>query len=269
MKLPEPARVVGRGAALPGTVAIVLPARNEAMTLPSLLGGLPAAVAGLTVRAIVVDDASTDATTQVALEAGAHVLRLPRQAGQGRALRAGYAYAVEGGAAIVVAMDADGQHRAADLSALVEPVARGEVDVATGSRVLGAADRGGPRMRELGIPILARVMSVLTGRQVSDPACGYRAMSAAAVARMDLRRDQFHTAEYLVHAGRLGLSVREVPVTILLRRSGVSRKPPTTRYALGFVATMFRTWGRGRLPIWRQARGCARGQRQSVRGRRW
>ena len=226
-----------------GGVVVVLPAKDEAPSLPAVLGSLPAAVLGLPVTALVMDDGSTDGTAAVARAAGAQVVSLPSR-GQGVALRTGYALARAAGARAVVSMDADGQHRAEDLPVLLAPLLAGEADVVQGSRVLGSAAPN-ERIRELGVVVLARVMSVAVGRRVTDPACGFRALSAQALDRLSLRAEQFHTAELLVNAARRGLRVVEVPVRVDARSHGVSRKPTTWRYATGFTRTIGTTWARG------------------------
>lgn len=223
-----------------GAVAVVLPARNESASITAVLHSLPAELGGRPVRALVVDDHSTDGTAGLAAAAGADVLVTAHGQGQGAALRTGYAAAVDRGAAVVVAMDSDGQHLASDLPALVGPVLAGEVDVTVGSRVLGGADAT-VLARRLGVPVFALVMSLATGRRVTDPACGLHAATAAALAGLPLRQDQFHNAEFLVAAARARLRVREVPVTVRARAAGVSRKPPNARYAAGFLATIART----------------------------
>ena len=76
---------------------------------------------------VVVDDGSRDATGEQARAAGARVLRHVLNRGQGAALQTGIEYALRCGAEIVVAFDADGQHRVADLPYLIDPIASGRV----------------------------------------------------------------------------------------------------------------------------------------------
>lgn len=228
-----------------GAIVVTIPARNEVESVAAVVRSLPTEIDGRPVHALVIDDQSTDGTADAAHAAGAEVAVPVDGKGQGVALRTGYALALDRGAVVVAAMDADGQHEAGDLPALVTPVLRGEADVTVGSRVLGAADPT-VLVRWLGVRVFAVVMSLATGRRVTDPACGLHAASAAALRTMHLRQDQFHTAEFLVVAATAGLRVREVPVTVRARLAGESRKPPTVQYAVGFFLTIARTWWRGR-----------------------
>ena len=104
-----------------GGVLVVVPAYNEAESLPGVLAEIPATVGGRPTRVLVVDDASRDTTRQVALEHGAHVVTHPVNGGQGSALQTGYLIAERLGVEVVVTLDADGQHVPAEMERLVQP----------------------------------------------------------------------------------------------------------------------------------------------------
>src|SRR5207249_3363924 len=82
-------------------------------------------------------DAFKDATSEVAREAGAIVVRNPIRRGGGLALRVGYEVAARLNAEIVVSIDADGQHLPEEMPVLVKPVVAGDADMVNGSRLLG------------------------------------------------------------------------------------------------------------------------------------
>jgi hypothetical protein len=224
-----------------GAIAIVIPAYNEAENIPQVLAGLPDEVSGLPVRAIVVDDGSSDGTLESARAAGATAVRLPMNRGGGAAVRTGFSLALTTGARIVVTMDADGQHEAGELPRLIEPILEGKADLVSGSRVLGAADPN-HTARELGIKIFAWILSVLTRTRVTDPSCGYRAIRAEGLPKIELYQDQFYVAEVLLEASKRKLTVSEVPVTVSRRISGSSKKGPHFRYGLGFANALLRAW---------------------------
>jgi hypothetical protein len=222
-------------------IAIVIPAYNEAANIPHVLAALPAEVHGLPVRPIVVDDGSSDDTVERARAAGAAAVRLPMNRGGGAAVRTGYSLALTTGARIVVTMDADGQHQPAELPGLIEPILDGKADVVSGSRVLGAADPS-HAARELGIKVFAWLLSALTTTRVTDPSCGYRAIGAEGLRKIELYQDQFYVAEFLLEASKRKLTIREVPVTVSRRLSGTSKKGPHFRYGLGFANALLRAW---------------------------
>jgi hypothetical protein len=224
-----------------GAIAVLIPAYNEAENIAPVLASLPPEVSGLPVLPIVVDDGSSDDTTERARAAGVAAVQLPLNRGQGAALRAGYRLATATQSRIVVTMDADGQHQADDLAALVDPVLAGQADVTHGSRVLGAADPTHPT-RKLGIRTFSWLLSALTASRITDPSCGYRAVRTEALRGLVFHQDQFHTAEFLLEASKRGLVIKEVPVTVTRRISGTSKKPPHFRYGLGFANALLRAW---------------------------
>jgi hypothetical protein len=224
-----------------GAIALVIPAYNEGANIDKVIGSLPPDVAGLPLRPIVVDDGSTDDSLDRARAAGAAAVRLPMNRGQGAALRTGYRLALATGARLVVTMDADGQHKSTELPRLVEPLVRGEADVVNGSRVLGEADPN-HAARTLGIKLFAWLLSLLTARRVTDPACGYRAVRTEALRGLQFHQDQFHNSEFILEASKRKLRMQEVPVTVASRLSGASKKPPHFRYGLGFANALLRVW---------------------------
>lgn len=222
-------------------VAIVIPAYNEAGNIAHVIAGLPPDLSGLPVRPIVVDDGSADDTTERARRAGAAAVRLPMNRGQGAALRTGYRLALATEPRVVVTMDADGQHRADELPRLVDPILENESDVVNGSRVLGAADPN-HAARKLGIKLFAWLLSLLTASRITDPACGYRAVRTGALRDLQFHQDQFHNSEFILEASKRKLRMREVPVTVETRISGLSKKPSHFRYGLGFANALVRAW---------------------------
>lgn len=150
-------------------VSIILPAKNEAdglrQTLPGLREVLPDA------EVIVVDDGSTDATAAVAAEHGARVISSPYPMGNGAAIKRG-ARAASGD--ILVFMDADGQHNAADIPKLLERLESG-YDMAVGARGAGGQANIG---RGAANAFYNRVASWMTGHRIADLTSGFRAARA-------------------------------------------------------------------------------------------
>ena len=231
----------GHPAEFAGKVAILVPAYNEADNLPHVLAKLPREVCGKPTAILVVDDGSNDGSGDVAEAGGAIVARHVINRGGGAALRTGYRLLSESKAEIVVTIDADGQHLPEEMPRLVEPLITGEVDMAHGSRVLGAAEPN-TRARELGIVFFNRVVSFITRTRVSDCSNGYRAVRASVLPQLVLRQEQFHTSELMIEAIKRGIPAKEVPVTVVARLHGHSKKPAVIRYGAGFANAIIRTW---------------------------
>lgn len=151
------------------TLSIILPAKNEA---EGLRGTLPALrVAYPDAEIIVVDDGSTDDTERVAREAGASVLSSPYSMGNGAAIKRG-ARAARG--EILVFMDADGQHGAGHVRALLDKLGEGY------DMVVGARDRSGQANLHRGLAngFYNRLASWMTGHRIADLTSGFRAVRA-------------------------------------------------------------------------------------------
>jgi hypothetical protein len=226
---------------LMGTAAVVIPAYNEAENLPSVLSEMPEEVGGLRVQPIVIADGCTDETENTARKLGATVIRRDLRRGSGAAVRLGYKAALEGGARIIVTLDADGQHDPGEMEQLVKPILSEDVDMVQGSRILGQFEVES-KARKHGVRVFAWLLTLLGSSRITDPSTGYRAMTASALRRLDLRQDQFYVSELILDASRKGMNVVEVPITIRARASGTSKKPTTFRYAWGFSKAIMRTW---------------------------
>jgi hypothetical protein len=232
-----------RAAALPEgrRIVVVSPAYDEEDTVAEVIRSIPRETAGLQVIPVVVSDGSDDGTAARAREAGALVTELPIRRGGGLALRVGYEIALELGAEIIVTMDADGQHLAEELPVLVRPILDDEADYVNGSRILGEFERES-LVRHVGVHVFARLVTILTGRRITDPSSGYRAGRAELFRRFVLEEDQFWTTEILIEALRHRARVVEVPVTIAARAGGETKKPASLRYGWNFSKVIVQTW---------------------------
>jgi len=193
-------------------VFVVVPAFNEAQVIGSTLDGLLAYFEPRQI--IVVDDASSDATSQAAKTKHVTVIRHPINRGQGAALATGIAAAKRLNADAMITFDADGQHDPADLPAMLQPIFDDEADVVLGSRFLGEAPNLPTARRWL--LIAGIVFTRLTTRlPVTDTHNGLRVLSKAAAHDIDLRQDRMERASELLETiARQKLRVVEKPVTI-------------------------------------------------------
>src|SRR5262245_59911414 len=172
-------------------VAVVVPAYQAARTLADVLRGVPAFVRTI----VVVDDASTDSTSEVASAAASRDPRIrieihSSNRGVGAAMRTGYDRALAEGAEIVVKMDSDGQMDPAHLARLALPLALGSADYAKGNRFLRPDAIGlMPTLRLLGNAGLSFASKLSSGYwNVMDPTNGYTAVSRDVLAMLDGER---------------------------------------------------------------------------------
>jgi hypothetical protein len=228
-------------------LAVVLAAFDEEDSIGGVLGQIAPRIAELDVECIVVDDGSDDRTSAVAAKAGALVCRLGENLGQGRALRVGYLLARSLDARFIVTLDADGQHDPAEIAGLVAPLLDGQADFVNGSRILGRSYTT-DRFRALGLTFFGRLVTLLTGVPITDPANGFRGFTCQVAAEVPLRQPQYQTTELLIGAIESGFTVMEVPVTVLPRAQGESKKGRNLAYGARFARTILVTWLRFRIP---------------------
>jgi hypothetical protein len=219
----------------------VSPAYNEAENVAAVVKSIPAMVEGYHVVPLVVSDGSEDRTADVAREAGAFVAELPIRRGGGLALRVGYEVALKLGADLVVTLDADGQHLPEEIPIVIAPILAGEADYVNGSRLLGYFEKEST-IRHLGVHFFSWLVTILTGTRITDISSGFRAARADLLRDLVLEQDQFWTSEILIEALRHRAKIVEVPITILARKGGKSKKPKSLRYGWNFSKVIIQTW---------------------------
>ncbi|MGE5176462.1 MAG: glycosyltransferase family 2 protein [Hyphomicrobiales bacterium] len=195
--------------------AAVIPARDAAGTVASVVSGLHAALPGLLV--IVVDDGSSDDTAARAEGAGAVLVRHDVNRGKGAALESGFDEALRRGAARVLALDADGQHDPARAPALL--AALDGADVVVGSR---KHDRAGmPWLRRATNDVTSWWVSRLAGVPIEDSQSGYRAIAAPVLRAVRPKSRRFeYESEFLVAAARAGFRIGAAPIPTLYNAPG-------------------------------------------------
>lgn len=224
-------------------IMVVIPAYNEAENLRYLLPKIPEKINGLNVGVLVIDDGSIDQTSQIVLKHGYTIVSNMINRGGGAALRLGYDILKETGGNICVTMDADGQHQPEEIEALVSPIIKNEYDLVIGSRVIGTREKDNP-LRIAGVHIFAAIISTLLGTRITDPSSGFRAFKMEKIKSIDLYEDQYHTSELIIEAIKKGLRVKEVPITILKRKFGKSKKGKDLIYGYHFARIIVKTWWR-------------------------
>jgi len=223
------------------TIYIIIPAYNEADTIPSIIHSLPETIRGYKITPLVVSDGSADETAQRANVGDAIVVEHAINQGQGGALQTGFEIAESNGADIVVTMDADGQHPVEELTQIISPIINGEAEYVMGSRHLGTDDSDNSIVRQSGIQTFTMLINVLTKANITDCTNGYRAIHGEYLPEMTLTEERFSAPELIIEARKQGLRIKEVPITIEAREEGESKKPQLG-YAFGLFRTIMTTW---------------------------
>ena len=184
---------------------MVIPAFQAAATIGGVVTRTRATLPEA--RVVIVNDGSTDGPYSAF--AGT-VLTHAQNLGKGAALRDGIKEAIRQGAAIIVTLDADGQHRPEEIPRLIRPIVEGRADL-----VLGARDRNGtmPVPRRLTNWLSATLATRIGGQQVADAQTGFRAFTREVAERLQPMGNRYeYEANFLLDALRAGLRVTSVEV---------------------------------------------------------
>jgi glycosyltransferase involved in cell wall biosynthesis len=212
-------------------VSVVIPTRNERAAIAHVLADLPA---DLVTEVIVVDNNSTDGTTEIAAGMGARVISEPRR-GYGQACLTGLASA--SAPDVVVFLDGDYSDRPAELPRLLAPITEGRADITIGSRLAGSATPGAlARHAAFGNWLAASLIRNLYGLKITDLG-PFRAARAEVLRAVGLEELTYGWAVELILKGAAqGFRIVEVPVSYH-PRIGKSKISGTLRGSVG--ATWF------------------------------
>jgi glycosyltransferase involved in cell wall biosynthesis len=187
---------------------IQIPCYNEEETLAVALRDLPRAVDGFdTVEWLVIDDGSTDRTSQVAHACGVdHVVRLNKNRGLAHGFMAGLEACLRLDADVIVNTDADNQYDARCIPDLVRPILEKRADIVVGSRPIRSIEHFSP-VKKLLQGFGSWVVRVVSGTDIPDAPSGFRAMSRDAAARLNVFNAYTYTLETIIQAGQKNMSI--------------------------------------------------------------
>ena len=211
---------------------MVIPAFQAAGTIDGVVARARAALPGA--RIVVVNDGSSDGPYSAVAET---VLAHEQNLGKGAALRDGIREAIRSGAAIIVTLDADGQHPPEEIPRLIRPIAETRADI-----VLGARQRNGgmPVSRRFTNWLSASLATRIGGQSVPDAQTGFRAFTREVAEQVQPAGNRYeYEANFLLDALRAGFRVTSVEVP--------------TIYG-GAARSHFRVWS----DTWRMARAFAK-----------
>jgi glycosyltransferase involved in cell wall biosynthesis len=224
---------------------VIIPALNEEKTIGTVVQQVPHSLSGVQeVEVIVVDDGSTDDTAPLARQAGARVLSLGMNRGNGAAVMAGVDAALRAGADIIVTIDADGQFNPADIAHIIQPIVAGEADFVTCTRF--ARPDTIPHMSKVkiwGNKWVTRFTNLIGGIRLTDSSCGFRAYTRDTALRMNCFSTFDYAQEALIAFALHGVRMTEMSLPVRgTREFGSSRIASNlVRFAVKCLSTLLRT----------------------------
>jgi glycosyltransferase involved in cell wall biosynthesis len=202
-------------------IIVIIPAYNEEGSVGKVVEEVHTHLSQAEV--LVVNDGSTDLTSEIAKSKGAIVLDLPFNLGIGGAMQAGYQYAYEKDYDIAIQVDADGQHDPKEILKLLHALEVEKIDMAIGSRFIGDLGYKSSTMRRIGISIFSQVISMIVRQRITDPTSGFRASNRKAIQLFASNYPQdYPEPEVVILLHQCHLKMEEVPVGMSERYSGES-----------------------------------------------
>ena len=203
-------------------VTAIIPAYNEGISIGSMILKTKMYVD----RVIVVDDGSTDRTAEIAILAGAELMKHEINMGKGKALKTGFECSK--GAEIILTLDGDGQHKTADIPKLLNPIIDGEADVVNGSRYLYGNGKNTPTYRRVGQNVLDKATNFNANSNVTDSQSGFRAFAAHTLPVFKFRESGYGIeSEMIAEASEAGFRIVEVPIGVRYDVNGSKKNPVT------------------------------------------
>lgn len=188
-------------------VCLVIPCYNVAYALDDILTQLRVEP----VDVVVVDDGSTDATSETALKYKVKIIRNSRNLGKGASLRRGFDYALRQGYEAVIAMDGDGQHLPSDIGNFLKAqLLNPEADIIVGNRMRYPA--GMPWIRRLTNIIMSGLISRICRQNIPDTQNGFRLIRARLLTKLELASSRFEIeTELIIKAAAVRARVISIP----------------------------------------------------------
>lgn len=208
---------------------IVIPAFNAADTIVELIHRIQKIMpkAGI----LVVDDGSSDGSGELAQVAGADVLTHAVNRGKGEALKTAFAEAIRRDVDAVIQLDADLQHDPSFLPELARQFEMTKKDIIIGTRDFNVG--GMPWDRHLTNWLTSYAITKMGGVRVEDSQSGYRLLSRKAIQTVNAPSSNYdYESEYLILAGREGLTIGGVPISTIYegQKSSIKKWTDTKRF---------------------------------------
>lgn len=208
---------------------VVIPAYNAATSVGKVIRGVSKHLPSHCI--VVVDDGSSDGTAEAAAEHGVRLVRRERNGGKGCALRDGFSIALESGAEWIICLDADGQHNPEAIPLFQEAAESGEYDLLIGNRRTDSHKM--PPLRRFSNSSSSFLLSLRTGLHLPDVQCGFRAIKAESLRRLNLRAEKYNIdAEMVLQAWKRKLKIGWIDIPAIYRgeQSFVRKFPETMRF---------------------------------------
>ncbi len=166
---------------------------------------------------LVIDDGSSDLTSEIAKESGAIVLRNEKNEGKGASLRKGFHYALNNGFDAIITMDGDGQHSPEDIPFFLRLAKHSDAGVIVGNRM--QKTKSMPVVRYLTNKVMSCFLSYMVRQKIPDTQCGFRLIKNEVLKNMSFVASKYEIeSEMLIKSSFLGFKIESVPIKTIYGR---------------------------------------------------
>ena len=235
---------------------IIIPAHNEEENIQGVLDELRRYDVAKFADVLIIDDASSDSTADIADQNGAHCIRFAYNLGYGNALQAGYKFATVHGYEYLIQMDADGQHDACNIQRIYQELCFGEdkPDMVLACRFMKESGpyETGPLMK-LAFLWFRMLLELLCGEQYADSTTGLQGLNRRAFsyyARYNHFDSTYPDANMILQMNLLGFRILQIPAVMHHRMHGKGMHAGIIRpvkYMFRATASVIAVWARLRL----------------------
>lgn len=219
---------------------IIIPAYNEEESIKKVIDSIYSKYDNIDV--VVINDGSKDNTSIEAKKTKAIVIDLPCNLGIGGAMQTGYLYALRNNYDIAIQVDADGQHDVFYIEEMRKIIEDGQADMVIGSRFIKNIGYKPTMARLIGIKINSAIIKILTKKKIYDTTSGFRAINRGIIEEFS-RNYPYDYPEPCTNMEMIlkGKKIKEIPVKMYQRKTGVSSIPPlkSIKYMLKVTLSLF------------------------------
>lgn len=195
-------------------LVVMVPCLNEEKTLLKVLTSIPKQIKGINeIKILIIDDGSTDKTSEIATGFGAIVIKHTTTKGLAYSFSQGLEKALSMGADIIVNTDGDNQYPQSEIPKLIQPILDGKADLVIADRQTDKIPHFSflkKKLQKLG----SFLVRILSGTEVSDTVSGFRAFSRSAALNINIFTDYTYTIEMVIAAGKKKMKIVSIPVTV-------------------------------------------------------
>ena len=198
---------------LNGAALVLIPCYNEEKKIALVVQE----VRGMGYETLVVDDGSTDKTSDILRSLDTHFLISSDNRGKGAALQLGFRWFLDRSYDVLVMMDADGQHEAAEIPKFIRTLHESKADIVVGNRLENPGPM--PFLRVCTNRFMSALLSSLAGQKIPDTQCGFRALRRRVLEKIRLSCTRFEIeSEMLLEAAKEGFRIQSLPVRALYKK---------------------------------------------------